>query len=178
MSYFEQRMAELAAAKKPAYNAPPIDRRKPKPPITGTKKGHIYFIGLENSDLVKIGFATNLANRLETLQTGNPEKMHFEESFLSYREAEKLLHRRFKADHVRGEWFRLSNDIEELIEDLFDYRACHAELAPDGSGKVFLENTRKVFIGLEHLQMMLDALHEEWPEGIFEGANFAPDPSL
>jgi len=163
-SYFEDRMAELKPTppKRKWYVDGPTTRaktaRRPKvvkPEYTG-KKGYIYFA--KSDDLVKIGFATNPHRRVQELGTGNHNKIVLYDSFPSYQAAEKLLHRRFKADRVRGEWFHLSNDIEEFLEDLFDYQCCHAELPPDDSGKVFLENSRKVFIGLEHLRLMLATL--------------------
>jgi hypothetical protein len=181
-SYFQDRMAELKANPPkrkwyadgpPPRVAPELRRpKKAKSEYTG-KKGYIYFA--KSGDLVKIGFASNPHRRVQELGTGNHNEIFLYDSFPSYQAAEKLLHRRFKADRVRGEWFRFSNDIEEFLEDLFDYQCCHAELPADDSGKVFLENSRKVFVGLEHLRLMLATLHQEWPAAIFEGANFKPD---
>jgi hypothetical protein len=68
----------------------------------------------------KIGVSNNPEARRKTMQTGNPEAVileHFEERDLPY-VVESYLHRHFRNNRTRGEWFRgLSlNDIRlELI---------------------------------------------------------------
>lgn len=167
-SYFEDRMAEIKAN-------PPVPRqrlmagdlsRAPEPPkeIVGTKKGFIYFATAGDLDHVKIGFTTDLYSRVSTLSTGNREKMHIQESFYSYAEAEKVLHRHFAKDRLRGEWFNLTDDIEELWDDIMDYQGNHWMRA---DGSLVTDEFSDVFIPLDHLQKMLDHINKPWPPGLF-----------
>ncbi|WP_051057037.1 GIY-YIG nuclease family protein [Bradyrhizobium yuanmingense] len=96
-----------------AENAPP---KKPRSP-----SGFVYFIGqVENPDVVKIGFATDVAERLATLQTGSPFTLTLVASFPGTMKAEKLLHRQFASDCIRGEWFKFSSAIHALLKEKQD----------------------------------------------------------
>jgi len=64
--------------------------------------------------LVKVGVSVNPAQRLRQLQTGNPHelKLAFEcrcPEGLDYK-AEAVVHQHLRAQHVRLEWFRLTED--------------------------------------------------------------------
>jgi hypothetical protein len=77
---------------------------------------NVYFILEEKTNLIKIGSAINCAERLKTLQTGNPNPISLlhiiKDKGLLF---EKQLHRRFKKHHVRGEWFVFSEEIKAFI---------------------------------------------------------------
>jgi len=69
----------------------------------------VYFIK-NTKEHIKIGIASNLKNRLSSIQTSNSEKVNylFHVSLFSKSEAlhvEKLLHKALFGKHVRGEWF-------------------------------------------------------------------------
>ncbi|TRD03785.1 GIY-YIG nuclease family protein [Mesorhizobium sp. WSM4303] len=162
-SYFEQRIAEIKAT--PALTMTPPVKREPKPiPPLGTKKGYIYFITAGNLEHVKIGFATDIGSRLNSLSTGNREEIQVQEYFYSHREAEKLLHRHFAKERLRGEWFNLTDDIEELWDDIMDYQGSHWV---GDDGEAVAEEITDVYIPLDHLQKILDYLHKPWPKGLF-----------
>jgi hypothetical protein len=149
-SYFEDRMAEL---REQTITGNPsifhlVDKAKvkaPKPTLVGTKRGHIYFVMAQRH--VKIGFATNVPSRVASLQTGNHLELSVQETFSSYVEAEKMIHERFAKDRVRGEWFNLTYEIEELWEDIWDYQGRNA--TNDGTAKSHLANMPKVFFELD-----------------------------
>lgn len=78
----------------------------------------IYLIG-GDFDAVKIGYTTNPPGcRVTELQVGNQFELRLLASCKGDRGYEDSLHRRFRADHLRGEWFRRTDRMNELIEFL------------------------------------------------------------
>lgn len=63
-----------------------------------------YFIRAGADGPVKIGLSDNVFGRLRNLQVGHHEELCI--TRLMRGDAEKALHRRFRANHIRGEWFR------------------------------------------------------------------------
>lgn len=78
----------------------------------------LYFIS--DGEFVKIGIAYNAKERLKTLQTGNPRRLKLIASFknLGRTEWETHLRLRFKNVHVKGEWFKHTQIIDNLIKEL------------------------------------------------------------
>jgi hypothetical protein len=90
------------------------ENRPPK--SSRSKRGFIYFIGMEDdSSAVKIGFAGNVNARLSTLQTSSHQRLKVLIVIKGTLAKERELHRRFTSDHIRGEWFRRTEVIEEFI---------------------------------------------------------------
>lgn len=80
------------------------------------KRGFVYVIGFEaDSTAVKIGFASDVEDRRCTLQTSSHRVLKVLAVINGTIATEKGLHREFAADHIRGEWFRLSPQIEVFI---------------------------------------------------------------
>jgi len=75
----------------------------------------IYFIEAVGTGFVKIGRGED---RLEYLQTGCPFLLRYLCRFKDISEKESELHKRFEKDHYRGEWFYLSKDIQNFIEEV------------------------------------------------------------
>ena len=80
----------------------------------------VYFIKEGGANLVKIGLASRLYERLATLQTGNPRALTViglwrGRSLTEAAGAESLLHEAYVDTHVRGEWFDLSDRQVEKI---------------------------------------------------------------
>jgi hypothetical protein len=160
-SYFEQRLAEIGD-KAELVTTPPRRRRhtiRSTRPLVGTKLGYVYFITDGEADAVKIGFATNVGSRLSSLGTGNFRKLTVQTEFRTYIEAERMLHRHFKADRIKGEWFRLTGDIEEFWDDIFDYQGCHGT---GSTGDEFLDSMDNTIIGLDDLKTMLANIGTPW----------------
>lgn len=70
---------------------------------------------------VKIGITVNVSARLSELQVGNPHELTVAYRLLVdnralAQEIESILHRRYAADALRGEWF--STNVYRLIEDI------------------------------------------------------------
>jgi hypothetical protein len=82
-----------------------------KPTATGPS---VYFIG-DGGGLVKIGYSRNVDKRMQVLATGSPRPLQVLLTIPGTRSDEGAFHEMFKAEHMRGEWFRLSDRIERFI---------------------------------------------------------------
>ncbi len=76
----------------------------------------VYFIksGESENAPIKIGVAGNVDKRLGDLQVGNPEKLTVVAAIKALGEEhaywiEKSLHKFFKSNNIRGEWFSRIN---------------------------------------------------------------------
>ena len=77
-------------------------------------KDYLYIMECEG--YFKIGKAHDLMSRLAGLQVGNPYEITpiLYKKFNDALKIERLLHNKFEAKRVRGEWFELTGD--DLIE--------------------------------------------------------------
>jgi hypothetical protein len=98
----------------PARAARPTDDVHSPP----SRPGSVYIIGF--GDYIKIGWSTNVANRVRALQEGVPETLVVIAAFPGTQKSERNLHRLFSAHRTRGEWFRKPRDLIEIVEH---YRA-------------------------------------------------------
>lgn len=76
----------------------------------------IYFIQAEQSGLIKIGKANQVYKRLQTLQTGSPEKLRV--LMMLPTNAEKTYHIQFADSRVHGEWFQPSDALLSFIREV------------------------------------------------------------
>lgn len=86
----------------------------PKP----TPAHSVYFIQAGSNGPIKIGYSSNVAKRIETLQTGNAISLRLLASF-SHPQApniERTLHEMFGDLRMEGEWFRYDARIVNLID--------------------------------------------------------------
>jgi len=76
----------------------------------------IYFIGTEDGHSIKIGYADDPRARLDTLQTGCPQRL----ALLAYMDGgpheERALHKRLAAHRIRGEWFKPNPELDEIMK--------------------------------------------------------------
>jgi hypothetical protein len=96
--------------------------------IDSGKSGHIYFITNSEAETVKIGYATDVRRRLESLQTGNHVKLLLYSGFPATAHLERVLHRAVKDLRIFNEWFRHTDLLDELIscfEDKLSDRVDH-----------------------------------------------------
>jgi hypothetical protein len=139
--------------------APPKEKEA-LDPVIGIKRGYIYFATAGDDGLVKIGFTKDVGVRMRSLRTGNAGNIVAEEAFLSYFEAEKMVHKRFEKDRVRGEWFKLTDEIEELWDDILDYQRMVYRALPTDKRPDRLED---VFFELDAVSTILATINERWP---------------
>ena len=81
---------------------------------------YVYFIRTEDSSVVKIGIADDPSKRLAELQTASPHSLVLAaivplKTRLEAVWYEHTLHVRFTSLHIRGEWFRSSEELRSLI---------------------------------------------------------------
>lgn len=83
---------------------------KPKP-----ETKYLYFI--QCGDAVKIGISGSPSARLEALATGAPGKLYLIAMIEKSGHREKECHNRLSHLHIHGEWFRYTNEVDELIKE-------------------------------------------------------------
>lgn len=66
---------------------------------------------------VKIGFTSNLNQRMHSLSTANHRPIELLASWPGNKADERILHERFSGLRVRGEWFALQKPIKEWLRD-------------------------------------------------------------
>ena len=76
-------------------------------------KGDLYFIRC--GDAVKIGRTTNIVERLRNMQVNSPHEIDCLLLLRGQGKHEAACHKRFAAYRVRGEWFRLSDELNSAI---------------------------------------------------------------
>ena len=156
--YFKQRMTEIRSTpklikstKSAVFDPKAKEWRPASPePVAGTRRGYIYFAMC--GKLVKIGFATSVYGRIAALNSGNVNKLSVQEVFHSYFEAKKMVHDRFAKDRVRGDWFRLTWELEELWNDIWDFQGGRSW---GSTGREHLDNMQDVFFELDDVAHLL-----------------------
>ena len=71
---------------------------------TDSRVAYVYF--LECGGFIKIGFATDIARRLQAIQAMNPLDVTLVGRIRATLRVERVLQERFSGVHHRGEWFR------------------------------------------------------------------------
>jgi hypothetical protein len=88
----------------------------------GNFSGFVYFIQGENGGPVKIGYSTDVAERLKDLQTGHPDTLVCLDFFPGSPAMEALIHKDLKAYRLRpnGEWFKPDPYVLERMKKYKD----------------------------------------------------------
>lgn len=76
----------------------------------------VYFVTCREANAVKIGSSLEPHARLSEIQWGCPFELRLEAILPGGHEEEFAMHARFEGERIRGEWFRLSEMIEAIIE--------------------------------------------------------------
>lgn len=76
---------------------------------------HVYFIQAGVNGPIKIGYAFDPRKRMIGLQIAHWEKLLLLGVIPGSEIQEHRLHRAFKEDHLRGEWFRASDTLLNFI---------------------------------------------------------------
>jgi len=89
---------------------------------------YIYFLQSKTGGPIKIGRSCQLRRRLSTLQISSSEELVL---ILTLKTTvgltEKDVHKMFKNDHIRGEWFEASEDLVRWISDRLNQNAVKTE---------------------------------------------------
>lgn len=82
------------------------------------RPGYIYFIRVLPDGPIKIGRTNKLALRLSDLQVANHAELKLMLVVRDDGNYERMLHRKFNYCRIRGEWFRSSDSVIDLITTL------------------------------------------------------------
>jgi hypothetical protein len=88
------------------------NNHSPKTKVKKIKKCYVYLIQAGNTNFVKIGVSFEPQRRLRDLQTSHYEELKIVAFKEGGKDDELRLHIKFKDSHVRGEWFKFSDDIK------------------------------------------------------------------
>lgn len=77
--------------------------------------GTVYVV--KSGKFVKIGFSTNMKERLRDLQKGSATKLRVLASFPGTYSSERALHKRFRDHKSHAEWFRIEGALAEWIKE-------------------------------------------------------------
>ena len=108
----------------------------------------VYFIEDANGGLVKIGYATDITRRLQTLQTATSHKLKLLGLTFGGPEKEKEIQEKFQHLRIVGEWFRPSIELLNFInEENVKYTILCNELKKklmETLGLFYSENKREI----------------------------------
>lgn len=90
-------------------------KRKSKTRLRMTIIECVYFVSPAPFNEIKIGYATDLFNRLRELQIANPHELHILTAIDGTIALEHRLHAIFATERLRGEWFKTSARIRAFI---------------------------------------------------------------
>jgi excisionase family DNA binding protein len=79
--------------------------------------GRVYFLRTYCGRFVKIGYAMDVSKRVTAIDLCHPEPLTLLGSVPGNPRIEKFFHRKFKDMRVRGEWFRLSAELKQHIQE-------------------------------------------------------------
>lgn len=86
------------------------------------KGSNIYFVTAEGTNFLKIGYATDVASRIDQIRAGCPYPMRVIASIPGTKQDEHQLHLRFRQFHNHNEWFRLEGDLLAYVDSLTSNR--------------------------------------------------------
>jgi len=92
-------------------------QRTPGRPIK-KGEGRVYFIRSNGKGPVKIGYATNVPDRLKALQTSHHGRLVIVGLMAGTQQDERALHAQFKEYRKGGEWFDCKGELKAYIEAL------------------------------------------------------------
>lgn len=77
----------------------------------------VYFMQQQGGEyLIKIGFSDLPDRRISAIRRAETEPVEILASIDGGREVERMLHKQLDADRVRGEWFRPSQRVQEMVQ--------------------------------------------------------------
>ena len=83
-----------------------------------TKEEYIYFIQQGDDGPIKIGYSTDVTERIRRMRTCSPYEIYIRLVISGNLDFEKNIHKKFKKYKMRGEWFQNTKEIREYIKSL------------------------------------------------------------
>jgi hypothetical protein len=148
-----QRAADLAGARAV------FDDLMAASPFWGVAAEHLGSVYFMQSDFdgdfaVKIGRATSPSGRLNSIQSGNPNKIEMLAFINCDMRAEAIFHKHFAGAKIRGEWFALTDEVETFIDKLVDYEV----VSTNGSGSQLVD------VSCPEVAFILATMDSPWSE--------------
>lgn len=81
-----------------------------------TDEKSVYFIKSKQTNLIKIGYATNVFERIKQLSSGNTDRLILLKEIKGGRKKEAELHKKFSNHRKGGEWFYPDQEILDFID--------------------------------------------------------------
>lgn len=81
---------------------------------------HVYFVQVGESGPIKIGTATDVARRIQSIQCAHHEPVKVLGVMEGGLKKERDMHGKFAESRIRGEWFKPTSDIIEFVESNCD----------------------------------------------------------
>lgn len=76
--------------------------------------GYVYFI--KSGSMVKIGFSTDVVNRLSNLKVGNPFGSNLVAAIPGTEDTEAYFHKMFADYRKQGEWFSIEGLLKTMLK--------------------------------------------------------------
>jgi len=81
------------------------------------KESAVYAIGNMDEGYAKIGYTTDIENRLKTIQTSCPFKVRVIKLWIGLtRKHERFLHREYDRYNTHGEWFEIKGKLKHELK--------------------------------------------------------------
>lgn len=94
-----------------------VTEQKIELPVLRQTRGGVYFVASENRRSVKIGYASDFAERFTAAQTWFTSELCVLGVIRSNDpKLERRIHRQFKQFRIRGEWFVMSDALREYVQ--------------------------------------------------------------
>lgn len=78
----------------------------------------VHLEDLAHEGLIKIGYTTQIAKRVQSLNARGPRPIQIVALLTGSRALERALHRRFARHRMQGEWFRPHAEILDYVRGL------------------------------------------------------------
>lgn len=92
----------------------------------------IYFIGMLDDSIIKIGLSNDPQKRLNALQTANPYELRLILTFRGDESKESELHEKYTEYSIRGEWFYNIGKLKDYIDRMLQIVAESGDIPNDG----------------------------------------------
>ncbi|NTX08288.1 GIY-YIG nuclease family protein [Myxococcus sp. CA040A] len=117
-TYFQaQALVRHMEVSPPSLPQPPPPQqtlRRASPP-SQPEPSFVYFVQAGDGGPIKIGFSRNPRVRMQELQTGNAVELKYCGEVVGDQGLERILHERFAAIRLHGEWFTATRELVDYI---------------------------------------------------------------
>lgn len=117
---FMPRYKELLAEAGEKWNVRMSNVRKAVQPLAQLDMFQVYFVGIEPDGPIKIGFTSNITERMRDLQIASPYPLTLLATLRGGSALERVIHESLSDTRLSGEWFERSDRLLSFISDIRD----------------------------------------------------------